>query len=1028
MTKRAWGLVLVLIVILGAWWAIRTYGPLLFRNMGEFGVQRVHPAPQSLANSQLHSKPARLVTLQQALASMPRPHLQPDRRFLEAAALIQDFPSEPSGAAASATFQNGAWTISLSNQILGQVPLYPGFIDAMTLLQKEAQERFAALHASCTVLDPGLAAQTEVFDEKTLETALYKLNADYTPPAPNPTDTYLAARAVARLAYLEDDETGTADSLYAKALTLVAVAETMCDKRMPEAESLLAAGMGYTGAAARALQQANVRDAWDFYFTRDDSDLEQMARLNPDSKSASYFWLRRMADQGQAQPWSAWLKQRYGNNPPVPVADTMLRLPGHGPIQSYAQYIPLMVLGALPGSENITVAPFSPVADPAQAIKLFVEGQAYIARVVTGPYLTASDLAAYYRGFFYTGLYEEGYFLTAILDSSAGAENYDQLLAGAAGATADEFHRWYDASVHDMQSPLALPQVVRDMSDSKQFSPGLYYDLWSDSVGQLGNSKLDARRSIGNLAVAFDSRPSLRWDYAQALHWSFDFPDYESAISSLAALDDANSPTYSLVFYAYKGDWQKLFKLAEDPKLPSATRLAALTNIGDNIQAPQVDAAWQSFIENHPAYSDAYRGYIQYLQKGADSQRLARVARIWLASLSSDANDFDYFRASVALAKAQARQGQLAAAWVTISGVTFVGGNPPVAGTSPKITNFYAPVLTEAASIALQRRDFSMADYLSEVEAARYANSLENQMPLLRILWAQGQYTKAAGYLAKWPYSIADYEWYNVIGKEYGTDFKSDPEVAGIAFQAELDAVPRPSASALHAIAAGAGDVSPTVGYTLESALGRPSLNPQNFQNTLVEYGFLNQIKGNSAALAWLQANLPHPVTAEQQDMAVFMYYDTGNYELLWDLIPDPAATGHPDETWLLRAAASVQGTKLSTEQQRILQAHFAAADNSWYDQLGKYLILGTGESIILQKPLDPHALSEASYYMALRALSVKDYPQAEYWLKVDFETDQHSNGEYRWADDLLAYWYKTGESPEVLAAKHVLYDVSVKP
>ncbi len=1025
MTKRAWILLLFFAATLGMYWAYRNYAPQLFPAAAKQPARTAF-SPESLrAFKRRLAKPAPPMTLMQALAKVPRPHLQPDQRFLEAAVFVRDFPAEHADPAVTAVFQNGAWTLSQRNQTLGQLPPYPDFTDAMKLLRAEVQQKATKASTACKSNAPALATRVTVFDEKTLENALYALNSKYRASAPDSANLYLAAQALARLTYLEDDKTGTADALYAKAMALVALAEVACGRPMPEEESLLAASMGYSAAAAEAENQSPARDAWKLYFAHDDDDLERMARLNPDSKSANYFWLRRLGDLGRSEDWASWLKERYsGMTTPVYIMDTALLLPGQPPVKLYAYYIPLLVLTALPGTENIKAAPVNPVNDPAAAISLFDKGLPYIKNVATGPYLTAADITAYYRGFFYTGLYEQGYFLLDLLNDLDAAKRYDRLLADAHGEAGSEFHRWYDAAVCNDQGSLNLPELMQDMVGSKMFSRELYYNAWSDTAARTGEWNTSVSSSAWRLATLFDTRTDMRWEYGQILRWIADYPDFEDAFASLAAQESRGASYARLSAYAYRNDYQGLLQIANSRSLPKEIRVTALEDIPDLSEAPRrIRRAYQGIIRDYPADSDAYDHYIKFLYASKNYPDIERVARTWQVSLPPDDSGFDYDNATVSLADAQAKQGHLNHAWVTISQVAFAGGTPPAAGQIAYLATYYARVLAEASYIARMRKDLGVTEYLGHTEADRYPDDLDAQMPFIKALWAEQRYADAAEHLAKWPYPIAPWQWDHVIGADLGTVFKHDTAAGLKAFQALLNSRPRrTSAFDLKGLVLGAGHSSPEVGFTLGQALWPPSMNPANFQGMLQNYEYLKRARGADAALQWFKSNLPRTMTPQQQLMAITLYYGSGNYELLWDLLPDPDSAPHSDDTWLFRAAAYTQHAVLTADQQRALRNHFAGAGDSWYGLLGKYLLKQSGDDAIMDKELEPHALSEASYYAALRALSEHHYRQAQRWLQVDMDTNQQGNGEFIWGRALLSYWYGADQSLAVLDSKGELY------
>jgi len=151
--------------------------------------------------------------------------------------------------------------------------------------------------------------------------------------------------------------------------------------------------------------------------------------------------------------------------------------------------------------------------------------------------------------------------------------------------------------------------------------------------------------------------------------------------------------------------------------------------------------------------------------------------------------------------------------------------------------------------------------------------------------------------------------------------------------------------------------------------------------------------------------------------------YQSGVYDLFWDVTPDPDATSDPSMVWLWRAAVHVQQPSESPQQLTSLKQHFAKAGDGWYALLGRYLMGYAKADEILDKPLDPHALSEASYYFALRALSERRYADAETWLEVDSRTQQSDNGEYWWGEGLRNHWNLAYEALPVLDRHGTLYE-----
>jgi len=107
-----------------------------------------------------------------------------------------------------------------------------------------------------------IAEQSVAFDDQSLLAALNSLNRSFHSRALLGADLQFAAQAMSRLSYLVMDTTYSTDELSAKSMALIALAEAECGKAMPMEESLLAAHMGYSGAAASEIHYLPANDPW----------------------------------------------------------------------------------------------------------------------------------------------------------------------------------------------------------------------------------------------------------------------------------------------------------------------------------------------------------------------------------------------------------------------------------------------------------------------------------------------------------------------------------------------------------------------------------------------------------------------------------------------------------------------------------------------------------------------------------------------------------------------------------------------
>lgn len=969
------------------------------------------------------------LTLEGALKqALVHPHLRPDLRFTGALEIVDSFPEAPEGRAPTLGLAGGGWSVSDGGRVIGTLPQYPDFTDAMSLLRLAAKSRVAALHASSGDVPPAaVASEAGVLDEHSLIQALGTLDEGYSQKGLSATSLSLAAGSVSRLALMEDDAMGTADAVYAKAMALVALAEAVSGKPMPKEESMLAFAMGYERAAWEASQQLPAGDIWRLYMARDDVGLEQAAKLHPDDPDSNYLWLRRLADLNRVNDWVTLMKARYGSStPPVAVFDTELRMANLGTWQDGATVVPVLVLIALPGTEHLSIQAVDTRKEPAKVLAYFDQGVPYVKAMMKGPYLSGDEAVAYYRGFMDTGVSALGrYYLDGLKDHGA-AKGYHDLLSTAFGENGQALYGWFDARWRASQSGLSVREVMSAMASAKMLSPYAYSGLWSSASASLGGSNPQVRDAAWRLTSLYDTRTDMRLAFAETLHWINDIPDFEQAFTSLADQESDRSPYVKLRLAGYEDDLPQLFRVAQDKSLDKRKRVIALTDIRDPREAPdEVRAAYRSILADYPDYSFAYISYVRFLDSVKDYAEIEHIAPTWLTADTSAGNGFDYQDACVAAADAELKLGHVSGAWATISRVLFTQPKDPAA--KPEIATYYGKVLAEGVRVALAKGDLALAETIARTEAARFPDNFERQWTLLEVYWKQKRYADAANYLAAWPHPIPYWEWPHNFAYEFAQVFGTDTG-AGVEAYKALWAVAIPgSPTVLTYLADGVGYTDPDLSYAMRHEVMRPEMEgSETLPQILEDYKDLKATKGIDAARAWAQPKLavyqhgnqaPGALTATVETV-----YQSGVYDLLWDAVPDPDTSSNPSMVWLLFAAAHAQQPTESPQQLAALRQHFAKAGDSWHDQLGKYLMGDVKAEAILKQSVDSLALSEASYYFALRAASDHEYADAEDWLQMDIITQRRDNNEYGWGEALLNHWNQAYEALAVLDKQGRLY------
>lgn len=1002
---RAWALLAGLFVLAGLayWFRLRPPAPA--------------PVPVPVHVVVQHTDDPPLSPNQALAAFRGRYHLAPDRRFLQAISAVDSFAATAPSAVATARYRDGMWMVDSGSVEVGQLSAYPDFGDALTLLRARAAKRAAGMHLSRDPLPTPLADAVSGFDDTALLSALMALNKSYRAGAVPTADLTAAARALVRLAYLEDDKTGTADGVYAEAMAALVLAETAGRESMPKEESLLASAMGYSAFAVQAAQSLSADDPWRLYLTRQDDELERVAGQSSASGEAVYFWLRHLADEDRKDDWANWYKVHYGQLPlSLYTLDTELLLQGQDPQKLGSRALAEIAVVGVNGTtrlgakyEDLPVAPSKVLGD-------FDQGLASLHSEVTGPYLTLETFGAYYRGFLYTAIYDWGIYLLDEWGRVDDAKDFYARLGQAPGLAAHEIYQWYGDKIASEQNGIGAAELVRDISAQRILGAGVYAEATEDVYKRLYPGFPEVRQGTDQLAALYDTRPDLRYDYLNLLFYARDLPGVADIYTSLVSQESDDGSYAKLSTYGYNDDIADMLRLSNDSRLGLRLRRSALLWLPDRDQhADAIDAAYDKLLQQYPDKGELYVDYLAFLRHRKDYEGMLRVARIWLASQPGDKSIFDYWRASDAVADAQLNLGQVKQAWSVIATSLFAGREPPTTPTADMATSGYGDALDEGVHIALANGDVAMAQALAQELAATYPDSLGSQTPLLWFYWKQGRDDLAATAIAHWPHPISNWQWYRTLGETLDEALGADPIRAGQALVAMRQA---------HVQTQGLYEMITSVDASSHSktALALLGLMFPNGVGRVAElswaYGIVKKENGIASAEDWLKRHLP-PVPLDEQCM---YYYADYHYELIWDLLPDTSGISEPDEVWLWRAAAVAQGYKITPAQRQRLDAYLAQGGSRWYPTLGRYVLGEDDGKTTLDTPIARRPLSEASYYLALHALATGHYREGAEWLNVDLDTGDTRNGELIWGQALLSIWAQEKQSPEVLAKKGKLF------
>jgi hypothetical protein len=152
-------------------------------------------------------------------------------------------------------------------------------------------------------------------------------------------------------------------------------------------------------------------------------------------------------------------------------------------------------------------------------------------------------------------------------------------------------------------------------------------------------------------------------------------------------------------------------------------------------------------------------------------------------------------------------------------------------------------------------------------------------------------------------------------------------------------------------------------------------------------YGYAKKIKGQEAAIAWLNGKLP----AGSRNPISLRALSARKYELLWDVIGTPDPNDKPEWVWLARATASAWMGPDGDAHRAELVSHYSRPSGERHHVIGRYLLGLASEEEFLQAAAQTRERSETAFYLGVRAQSEKRYRDACDWYRVAAESGKGS-------------------------------------
>lgn len=900
-----------------------------------------------------------------------RYRLPPDRRFSEAIGQLGILAGQD--AALTLQYHDDSWWVSGH---LGEFsfPELASFEAAFTPVRKAASKVLAGLDINLVGAEDRIPVHG--MDPADLFKLLVSLDQRWAAGERQLELLQAATVANVRLAFVTRDWAGVDERVYAQALALLAMMREL-GREMPLEESMLAYRLGYVSHAVALAEGLPATHPWNHYLNKED---EQLRHVIANDDEFAYLFLERLVLAGRIQTWQAAVQDYYGK----------LAIP------------PLHVLALGMRTPDMTVSRLNAVMVPVQVSRSLSEQKTLLNSDMDGPFLPRANYQAFHRM-----LLESGLFILARLDldqrsSLSDTENYLKVLRLMGIETAKRHAGWLDALLASKQGKADLQALRRGIGD-----PALGMSMRKRSLDEwlryASSESAVMTAVIGEYVQGLDSRIGHRFELAELaksrlLHVSL----MDELYSSIRRDEDRNSQRLAAFLSYYHDDTGGLFSLASDEGMEPRYRHTALSWLRRQpLTQQEMDALaplYQALIDLEPKDWRLREAYLSYLSsQGGHFESLLQI-RQWLALRDEDTSVFDIWKAAIAQSRTHQRLGEMSEAWAVII---------------EHLDSQYGPIFSRAVELSLAMGDLERAELIAQAQQQRYSSSLSAQLPMLQVFWRQGEYAAAAALLKDWHQPISMQDWRQEIGNLFTSEASSHGLDAHAAMQALRDS--GISHHNLNQLLIALSHKQPALAMVLADELRVAGMAQISLD--IDAYAMRRRAEGDEAAVAWLQKRLANV----RQDAVAGIALERLQYTVPWR-VAEPDNAPHPDAAWLYRATVVAMGMDDTPLHREKLAAYYARAQGSFYDQLGMMVLGMIDEDVIARQTMGMKEISEAAYYLGVRALSEGRYRDGAEWLRVSMETGQQRNGEYRWSLSLLTRWMNSDRSLAVLASRGALY------
>jgi hypothetical protein len=924
--------------------------------------------------------------------------LKPDRRLLLALAEIHRFFSGKEVGEAECVFDNGSWHVYCGDEEAGTLSEYPGFPEMKKLLL-DWTARVSGDHR--LKLKKGTADATAMkairenigrFYSSYLLEALQKIDAQWNQGEHDPELLAEGARASVLLCRQVFDRLDGSDSLKAKALALWAVAKGLTQANLDREEALLAEAFEFLPHAAKLAALLPGQDPLRPWLAGEYDRIIERYPVETGSAEQRFFCLQSIArnkDAGKWREFSAALTRDAGLR--LPVLKTGLELID---FDLYAALPPQVIFQVMKESLR------NPPRDKeslASVVQRFESEWPRLAGNYPGPFLRFGEADSFYRSYFYSALWAMAIHFLENLHSYEGAAEFLGQLPGMQSGQAADFRRWLSDILAARTGAGNPSRLLAGITEIRTFNGGALYQTYRQFCDRLPYADPRALQAARDYLSRLDQRA--RQQNIMRVIATKELQDLrlrEKLILGISDAFGANDFNNEIDKALLESDRPAIVRVLADRRYDPELKVDYLEEFSKIKMLSAADAAalYAKLMQDFPDRSLLIHAVGRHFEHSGDFRTGEKLFAAWLQD-HPDMGGFEEIAARAGLAKMYYGLKRFREAYAIVS---------PVAESGQ------ATAMETTARVLAKLGRLQEAEALAASAVGRYPDSMRTRLVLCALYWQQRKNQEAALVLKSFPGPFPARAWTDDIAPLFVALFQDKPAEAMAAVKAIL-------ASGMIATDIGFLAREFAAGGNHRLAFGLmgivPASGQQAIDNVVRAYSYLKRFQGPEQARAWLKGK----IAAGAWRDAGMIFYDAGEYDLLWE---NEAGAGPPaaeEYNWLLRAAAWVQTGRKEDARRDMLLAFYRQPGRIYYHQAGACLMGLFPEKDAAALAKSPKQKCEIAYFLGLKAEGDGRLADASCWYRVCLETMLDRNAEYRWAGRALGEWQVEGKSLARLAA-----------